>query len=144
MLSTWVPPLRVESQVYNVFALVLLGSAVSNQLILREKSPRREGRESAVRLARRIAEQVPRCCPIQPKVSQFMSNQSVFVLGAGFSCLAGIPLMNELRDEVLADPAHPKSACACGPRRNGAVLRKYCSTFERRRTNPRHKPMMHC
>ena len=33
-----------------------------------------------------------------------MSNQTVFVLGAGFSCLAGIPLMNELRDEVLADP----------------------------------------
>ena len=56
------------------------------------------------RLARRIAEKVPRCCPIQPKVSQFMSNQTVFVLGAGFSCLAGIPLMNELRGEVLADP----------------------------------------
>jgi hypothetical protein len=33
-----------------------------------------------------------------------MSNQTVFVLGAGFSCLAGIPLMNELRDEVFADP----------------------------------------
>ena len=33
-----------------------------------------------------------------------MSNQTVFVLGAGFSCLAGIPLMNELRDEVLTDP----------------------------------------
>ena len=33
-----------------------------------------------------------------------MSNQTVFVLGAGFSCLAGIPLMNELRGEVLADP----------------------------------------
>jgi hypothetical protein len=33
-----------------------------------------------------------------------MSNQTVFVLGAGFSCLAGIPLMNELCDEVLADP----------------------------------------
>ena len=33
-----------------------------------------------------------------------MSNQTVFVLGAGFSCHAGIPLMNELRDEVLADP----------------------------------------
>ena len=33
-----------------------------------------------------------------------MSNQTVFVLGAGFSCLAGIPLVNELRDEVLTDP----------------------------------------
>ena len=33
-----------------------------------------------------------------------MSNQTVFVLGAGFSCLAGIPLMNELRREALADP----------------------------------------
>jgi hypothetical protein len=33
-----------------------------------------------------------------------MSNQTVFVLGAGFSCLAGVPLMNELCDEVLADP----------------------------------------
>ena len=32
----------VEPQVYNVFALVLLGSAVSHQLILREKSSRRE------------------------------------------------------------------------------------------------------
>lgn len=32
-----------------------------------------------------------------------MSNQTVFVLGAGFSCLAGIPLMNELRCEALAD-----------------------------------------
>ena len=32
----------VEPQVYNVFALVLLGSTVSNQLILREKSARRE------------------------------------------------------------------------------------------------------
>ncbi len=34
--------LGAEPQVYNVFALVLLGSAVSNQLILREKSSRRE------------------------------------------------------------------------------------------------------
>ncbi len=33
-----------------------------------------------------------------------MSNQTVFVLGAGFSSLAGIPLMDELRDEVLTDP----------------------------------------
>jgi hypothetical protein len=56
------------------------------------------------KLARRIAPKVPRCCPIQPKVHNFMSNQTVFVLGAGFSCLAGIPLMNELRDEVLSDP----------------------------------------
>ena len=31
-----------EPQVYNVFALVPLGSTVSNQLILREKSARRE------------------------------------------------------------------------------------------------------
>jgi len=33
-----------------------------------------------------------------------MSNQTVFVLGAGFSCLAGIPLMNELRGELIANP----------------------------------------
>ena len=39
-----------------------------------------------------------------PRFHNFMSNQTVFVLGAGFSCLAGIPLMNELRDEVFADP----------------------------------------
>ena len=31
-----------EPQVYNVLALVPLGSTVSNQLILREKSARRE------------------------------------------------------------------------------------------------------
>ena len=39
-----------------------------------------------------------------PRFHNLMSNQTVFVLGAGFSCLAGIPLMNELRDEILADP----------------------------------------
>ena len=32
-----------------------------------------------------------------------MSNQTVFVLGAGFSRHAGIPVMNELRDEVLGE-----------------------------------------
>lgn len=32
----------LEPQVYNVFTLVLLGSMVSNQLILREKSSRLE------------------------------------------------------------------------------------------------------
>ena len=33
-----------------------------------------------------------------------MSSKTVFVLGAGFSCLAGIPQMHQLRDEALADP----------------------------------------
>ena len=64
-------PFGAEPQVYNVFALVPLGATVSNRLILQAKSSSSRGLFDCGRLARRIAEKVPRCCPIQPKVSQF-------------------------------------------------------------------------
>ena len=53
--------------------------------------------------ARRIAPKAPRCNPDSIHGSEFMNGRTVFILGAGFSHAAGLPLMDGLRHEALAE-----------------------------------------